>query len=63
MNLVNVLDKFLDDKEKEVVLAMLKTDGLNPTNLMTTTAAAPAAMNVTVATMDRADIREMPQTP
>jgi hypothetical protein len=36
MNLVNVLDKFLDDKEKEVVLAMLKTDGLNPTNLMTT---------------------------
>jgi len=36
MKLVDVFDKFLDEKEKEVVIAMLKTDGLNPTNLMTT---------------------------
>jgi len=36
MKLIDVFDKFLDEKEKEVVMAMLKTDGLNPTNLMTT---------------------------
>ena len=36
MKLIDVFDKFLDEKEKEVILAMLKTDGLNPSNLMTT---------------------------